>query len=113
MMRYLKTFENIDSKLYHKIKSSEYNSNIRRVNFLRKHIEEIAVKLNYKFYISFGGGTYIKISRADSYGFSCIIHHCEDEYFNIEYFNTYTTNFYKCDQMDGLLQFLKDENIIN
>lgn|SRR5574343_486845 len=115
-MKYLRKFENIDNQLYYGISYNEFlDYSVCNVYFPRKSVEEIAPRLKDKFYISYSSSTYIKINNTDvsSYDFECVIYQCDDEYFNIEYNSEGLYLFYRCDEMDGLLQFLKDENIIN
>ena len=89
---------------YTEIEKEEYHDfyNNKRIDF-NKHDLNRLISLNDKFEV-------YKWNNTDYIDFNnqLFIHECEDEWFLV--YND--GNFYKCDQIDGLIYFLKDKDFI-
>jgi len=112
-MKYLKHFEN-KSEYYSEISQIDYvtlkkmaidieESNITKImpDSGPKH-RYIILDRQYPKHIWIGPGFGDR---------SAYIHQCKDEYFTISVFYATHGEYYKCDQIDGVLQLLKDKRI--
>jgi DUF438 domain-containing protein len=137
-MKHLKRFnENAEEeKLYHEIDSDEYTNDVILVNTMkptenftkeeRDYIQEMSDKKGY--YIQFSDnwkpmGQNIPNPEKYNYFFNLYnrkyddpfieCRKTEDEWFYVAYSRVHWEgDYYKCDQFEGLVQFLKDKQII-
>ncbi len=120
-MKYLSKFNESSNEYY---KSVDYNEWIdvifsKSIHFEERYINNIENRLKTEFkIIQPDGNYYIEIKH---YKCDYEIGQCQDEWFYVRkevrdimsgpYNESY--DYYKCDQFDGLLKFLKDYNVIN
>jgi hypothetical protein len=82
-----------------------YENNYKTVDFTQYEmdkIEELAIKWGFDF----PEDSMLEINEYD-------IYKCKDEYFYVSYHEGYDDEkFYKCDQFDGLVYFLKRKKLI-
>jgi hypothetical protein len=122
-MKYLKLYENFGKKLYSDIEGIDFSE---KIELEQRYIDLIQKHLNEGFYVEkMDTVGWCRISYKGLPGrhndFYCDIFQMEDYNFNLEILNTLDENYgktifnsyyYRCDDIDGLFQFLKDENII-
>ena len=113
-MKYLKIFEsfNKESKFYWKISSSEFGENTEIFEFTDseiKSIKSICDKRSTEMDLS--GGS-INLDSATGfrnlYNIKTRIDKEDDEYFAVAYNIDRTPEYYKADQMEGLIKLLED-----
>lgn len=126
-MKYLRKF-NESNSFYSTLSYSEME-NLRSYNrelFTDNEVNLIISKLNNFFYhihhkIEKNKRIGVEIIEINdkSYGPSdtkLYISKYEDEWYSIEYYKAvnlkYAKTYYKCDQLDGLIEFLKDKKVI-
>jgi len=119
-MKYLKKFNESSNEYY---QTSEYNEWIdviysKSVEFEQKYVDEIKSRLKTEYYRINQHSNFIEIvyDRWSNYE----IGQAQDEWFYVRkevqdimsgpYNESYV--YYKCDQLEGLLKFLKDYNVI-
>jgi len=105
--------------LYHEI--SEINPDEKEfVGIDQSVVNKIESRLLPGFEIEIIGYSYYVINLPDS-DFYFDIFQLDDEYFDVEYLDTrdpsynitmFNSHYYRCDGVEGLLQFLQDESII-
>jgi hypothetical protein len=112
---------NESNEYYQTIDSSDYSDLVQMtgrykntIRFEQKYVDEIEriLKTDYRI-IQLGNSIFI--SRYQSIYYEII--QCEDEWFyirrEVDSRSNESYNYYKCDQFEGLLKFLKDYNIID
>jgi len=107
-MKYLKIFEsfNKESKFYWKISSSEFRENTEIFEFTDseiKSIKSICDKRSTEMDLS--GGS---INLDSDTGLGTRIDKEDDEYFAVAYNIYRTPEYYKADQLEGLIKLLED-----
>lgn len=117
-MKYLKRF-NESNDYYKNVDYNEWSDVLsKHIQFEQKYIDILKSRLKNKYtIINSYEDILIDGGRWDRY----VMTQCNDEWFFIKhevqdimsgpYNESYV--YYKCDQFDGLLKFLKDYNIIN
>jgi hypothetical protein len=137
-MKYLKLYENYEKKLYWDIPDFESDDRIRE-NLEQRYIDLIQKYLREGFSIermgsgSWGSITYnvcnpdckackgLPGTHSEETDFYCDIYQIDDYHFDLEILPTLDKNwgktifnsyYFRCDDIDGLFQFLKDENIV-
>jgi hypothetical protein len=119
-MKYLKLYENFGKKLYSDIEGIDFSE---KIELEQRYIDLIQKHLNEGFYVDTFGWCRIKYKGLPGRhsDFYCDIFQMDDYYFDLEILNTLDENYgktifnsyyYRCDGIDGLFQFLKDEKII-
>jgi len=127
-MKHIKYFtESISNEYYHTVEYDEYEkdmfsigpSSIKSTIFQPRYLNEIVSRLKDNFTIieSDDNGIVLSGGRWKRYD----IFQCYDEWFYVTHevqdINTSPYNrsyiYFKCDQFDGLMKFLKDHEIIN
>ena len=136
-MKHLRLFEGFDTdEYYQEITSEEFDDledNDEMIGFSPKDREKLDIILNNNV-----GPRFIKTIRSSSYnsgfpyynpasGGGCLVLMLNDDYFSHvaiepledDYYIVFTSNnkidgskYYKCDQWEGLMMFLKDKGII-
>lgn len=128
-MKYLKKFnESSNDEYYQRINwsfdigdffSSPFTGTLKKVTFEMKYFDEIKRRLKdesfsiYPIIRDMPMNT-IRIAnrlKLDAYNYD--IGQGEDDWFFVEKWNSRTITYYKCDQFDGLIKFLEDNNVIN
>ena len=128
-MKYLKLYEKYEKKLYWDI--GDIASDDKKEEKLeQKYFDLIQKYLKEGFSVErMGAGGWCRISYQEVPGkyskdkddFYCDIFQMDDEYFDLEILLTldksygktiFNSYYYRCDGIEGLFQFLKDENII-
>jgi hypothetical protein len=118
-MKYLKKFNESSSEYYQIIDQSEWKDDIfyKSIHFEKKYIDEIKNRLKTEYKLTQPTSWIIEIVHYKWNNY--IISQCQDEWFYAredvedEMSNSYGTNtYYKCDQFEGLLKLLKDNNAI-
>jgi hypothetical protein len=137
-MKYLKLYENYEKKLYWDI--GDIASDDKKEEKLeQKYFDLIQKYLKEGFSVErMGGGGWCRISylvckpdckackglpgwHSEETDFYCDIYQMHDYHFDLEILPTLDKNwgktifnsyYFRCDHIDGLFQFLKDENII-
>jgi len=118
-MKYLKKFNESSNEYY---QTSEYNEWIdviyhKSVEFEQKYVDEIKSRLKTEYYRINQHSNFIEIvyDRWSNYE----IGQAQDEWFYVRnevqrYNDPYNESYvyYKCDQFEGLLKFLKDYGLI-
>lgn len=121
-MKYLRKFNESSNEYYQKAEYNEWIDVIysKSVEFEQKYVDEIKKRLKTEYYrINQPEVNYIEIvyDRWSNYEIGQV----EDEWFYVRkevqdimsgpYNESYV--YYKCDQFEGLLKFLKDHGLIN
>ena len=130
-MKYLKLFEGMDNR-YDIISYDHYNNmkttimskwNLKKLSNIitdstGKMLVETQKDLNgvghrigsLYFYNVIDGWLFLTKGKKE-----ILINACYDEWFRVNYYNggeRMVSEYYKCDQLDGVIGFLKDKNII-
>lgn len=108
-MKYIKKFNESSNMLYSEITSGEYEIGIRKkVIFNDKYYDKISNLVNdgcdVESYSSF-----IEIIIEDTIITICEL---EDEWFHVRWLSDGYTTYFKCDQFEGLIKFLKNKSVI-
>jgi hypothetical protein len=121
-MRYLKLYENFSDNLYSEIDFLEWVANLNTLPISQDPINRIVDRLisGWEF-VSKPKYNSRVISLVGDNDSSITIGYSDDEWWYCKYYNsevpvnptTLRYTFYKCDDIDGLLQLLKDLEIIN
>lgn len=138
-MKHIKLFENYNNPLYWQI--GEINQDERKEEkFDQRYFNEIENRLKEGFSIRrMGGGGWCRITylvclpncpacegrpgiHSPQTDFYVDIFQMEDLYFDLEYLDAispdylkyrFNSEYYRCDDFDGLIKFLEDEKIID
>ena len=96
--------------------SSTFTGPLKKVPFETKYFDDIKRRLNNEIFsiypqtirntICITNKLKLDISNYE-------IGQADDDWFYIEKRNSRTITYYKCDQFDGLIKFLEDNNVIN
>lgn len=125
-MNNIKKFEYFNYSFYKEILSDEFNElhdkydwHIKNSDIGRKEIDLIKSSVEESPRNIFNNDSiYLKIGfTPNGYKLNCTIRKFDDEWFSVmilrvENGHTLPPKFYKCDQFDGLVKLLQDENIM-
>ena len=119
-MKYLRKFNESSNEYYQKAEYNEWIDAIysKSVEFEQKYVDEIQKRLKTEYYRINQHSNFIEIfyDRWSNYE----IGQAQDEWFYVrkevqDYNDLYNQSYvyYKCDQFEGLLKFLKNYGLIN
>jgi len=111
-MKYLKIFESFNQgKYYWKISSSEFSENTEIFEFTDSEIQAIKKICDKKFtemYLTGSLNLRTNIGGKNLFTIRTRIDKEDDEFFAVAYDTDGTTEYYKADQLEGLIKLLED-----
>ena len=136
-MKYLKKFNESDnSEFFYKINSDAFDEylfenvsdledlSINKLSSLLEKSYKISIKkyhsgtlkykenTKYRFITAYAALGIQTEKSPDSYPEELWVHECKDEWFLVQLIDDDIVHFYKCDQFEGLIEFLKYNNCI-
>ena len=120
-MKYLKKFNESSNEYYLSVDYNEWINAVysKSVRFEERYIDEIKNRLKTEYKKIRPGGNYIEIvydklsNELPPHSYE--IGQCQDEWFYVKKDEEQQMDdfiYYKCDQFEGLLKFLEDNNVI-
>ena len=118
-MKYLKKFNESSNEYYQIVDYDEWIDAIfsKIIHFEERYIDEIENRLRTEYKVIRPGANYIEIVHYKWNNYEICQAHDEWFYAREEVQDTMSNSYgsityYKCDQFDGLLKLLKDNNVI-